>query len=200
MAQSSQSAVADSFSAAASAGSSGMSVAGPASAIEEAVNLALGLASGAPETGASDKNDASGPVVAFSSSAVGSTSVAPVLDFPPRLASAPPRAVLHALQEWEGYVVEINRDDFVARLVDMTAGLSHEEEEAIIPLEELSECDVANMTVGSIFRWVIGYERSPGGMKKRVSQIVFRDLPRITERDFRKGTEWARETIRALKL
>ena len=177
-----------------------MSVAAPASAIEEAVNFALDPASGAQETGASDKNDASGTFVAFSSSAVRGTSAGPVLDFPPRLASGPPRAVLHALQEWEGYVVEVNRENFVARLADMTVGSSHEEEEAIIPLEELSECDVANMTVGSIFRWVIGYERSPGGMKKRVSQIVFRDLPRITERDFRKGTEWARETIRALKL
>ena len=66
---------------------------------------------------------------------------------------------------------------FVARLVDVTIGASHEEEEAVIPRAELSESDDAKMRVGSIFRWVIGYERTRGGTKRRVSQMVFRDLP-----------------------
>ena len=103
-----------------------------------------------------------------------------ILSFPPQPSPAGPRATLHALQEWEGYVVEVERDELVARLVDLTAGSTHEEEEAVIPLAEISECDVAAVRVGSIFRWVIGYERSPSGTKKRVSQIVFRDLPRMT--------------------
>ena len=38
------------------------------------------------------------------------------------------------------------------------------------------------MQVGSIFRWVIGYERSAGPVR-RVSQIVFRDLPAISQGD-----------------
>ena len=122
-----------------------------------------------------------------------------VLSFPPRPSPDPLRATLHALQEWEGYVVEIDRHEFVARLVDLTAGSTHEEEEAVIPLAEISECDAAAARVGSIFRWVIGYERSPAGTKKRVSQIVFRDLPRMTERDFREGRNWARETMRAFE-
>ena len=98
-----------------------------------------------------------------------------------------------SLQEWEGYVVEINDEEFVARLIDLTAGHSHETEEADIPLAELSEHDARRMEVGSIFRWVIGYERSPAGTKRRVSQIVFRDLPRMTESDFRRGEVWAQE-------
>ena len=122
-----------------------------------------------------------------------------VLSFPPRPSPDPLRATLHALQEWEGYVVEIDRDKFVARLVDLTAGSTHEEEEAVIPLVEISERDAAGARVGSIFRWVIGYERSPAGTKKRVSQIVFRDLPRMTERDFREGLNWARETMRTFE-
>ena len=104
---------------------------------------------------------------------------------------------LHVLQEWEGYVVEMRGDEFVARLVDLTAGSTHEEEEAIIPKAMISGNDLATAVVGSIFSWVIGYERSPGGTKKRVSRIVFRDLPRMTERDFREGRRWARETMRA---
>ena len=102
-----------------------------------------------------------------------------------------------ALQEWEGYIVDMDGDELVARLVDLTAGSTHEEEEAVIPLAEISECDADTVRVGSIFRWVVGYERSPSGTKKRVSQIVFRDLPRMTERDFKAGREWARETMRA---
>ncbi|MCY3997711.1 MAG: hypothetical protein OXF07_16385 [Rhodobacter sp.] len=117
---------------------------------------------------------------------------------PPLNASAPPMATFLALQEWEGYVASIGDDAFVARLVDLTAGATHESEEATIPLDEISHRDAANMEVGSIFRWVIGYERSPGGTQKRVSQIVFRDLPRMTEGDFRAGRMWAEKIAPAL--
>lgn len=111
-----------------------------------------------------------------------------------------PSATFHALQEWEGYVVDVGAADFVARLVDLTAGSSHEEEGAVIPLTEISDADAEKMRNGSIFRWVIGYERSASGTKKRVSQIVFRDLPRMTRADLREGREWARETMRSLGL
>jgi len=114
-----------------------------------------------------------------------------ILSFPPP-PPVRPGATLHALQEWEGYVVEIEDDEFVARLIDLTAGRSYESEEATIPLSELSGDDASRMVLGSIFRWVIGYECSPEGTRKRVSQIVFRDLPRATEADVREGKEWAR--------
>ena len=121
--------------------------------------------------------------------------LSPVVNLPlPRRA---PTASFHALQEWEGYVVEMRATDFVAHLTDLTAGALHEQEEATIPISELSDHDAARMTTGSVFRWVIGYERSPAGTKKRVSQIVLRDLPAMTEADLRSGEEWARETIRA---
>ena len=122
---------------------------------------------------------------------------APVVSLPPAVSRASRIATLHALQEWEGHVVEISSDEFVARLVDLTADLLHESEEAIIPLDEISECDAADMVVGSIFRWVIGYERSHEGTRRRVSQIVFRDLPRMTEADLREGGEWARKVLRS---
>lgn len=119
---------------------------------------------------------------------------------PPRPPRHMPSATFHALQEWEGYVVDVGAADFVARLVDLTAGSSHEEEEAVIPLTEISDADAERMRTGSIFRWVIGYERSASETKKRVSQIVFRDLPRVTRADLREGREWARETMRSLGL
>ncbi len=103
------------------------------------------------------------------------------------------RSVLVARQEWEGYVVEIKKNFLVARLTDLTAGSKYESEEATIPLNEIADSDKEKMTIGSIFRWVFGYELSPMGDKKQVSQIVFRDLPRMTKEDFAKGKEWAKK-------
>jgi len=107
---------------------------------------------------------------------------------------------LSILQEWEGYVLEVVGDQFVARLIDVTAGSSHEDEEAIIPLSEISHDDAAGLQAGGIFRWVIGYERSPLGTKKCVSRIVFRRYRRMTDREYQKGRKWASETRRAFKL
>ena len=95
-------------------------------------------------------------------------------------------------------MLDVGEMDFVARLTDLTSGSSHEEEEAIIPRAELSEDEDARVRVGGIFRWVIGYERSPAGTKKRVSQIVFRDLPAITSSDLQEGEAWAQEMVRSL--
>ena len=124
----------------------------------------------------------------------------PIVNFRPPSPTPRRAATFYALQEWEGYVLEIDSTKFVARLVDLTAGSSYEEEEAIIPLAEISEDDTAKMREGSVFRWVIGYERSASGTKRRVSQIVFRDLPVVTRADRQKSEKWARETIRSLGL
>lgn len=102
-----------------------------------------------------------------------------------------PTSSLHALQEWEGYVTDIGDDEFCARLLDITAGDAVEREAAVIPLEEVSAEDRRRMEPGSIFRWVIGYERSIGGTKRPVSRIVFLDLPQVTGRDLERGREWA---------
>ena len=117
-----------------------------------------------------------------------------VIDLPDvaRLSRTLPQVCFHLLQEWEGYVIEIGEDDLTVRLLDLTAGSSHEEEEAVIPLSEISEDDLKRLRLGSIFRWVIGYERSASGTKRRVSQLVFRDLPVMTKQDIAEGEEWAR--------
>lgn len=122
--------------------------------------------------------------------------LAPIVDLRPSV-RLQPTATLHALQEWEGYVIEIGPQEFRAHLIDLTAGLPHEQEEATIPLAEVSDRDAKRMVVGSIFRWVIGYERSPAGTKRRVSQIVFRDLPAVTEKDLQEGRSWAQDLMQA---
>ena len=112
---------------------------------------------------------------------------------------------MHPLQEWEGYIVNKGENDFVARLRDLTAEFSASEydqlpeEEATIPLSEISDEDLKRLTPGSIFRWLIGYERAATGTKRRISHIVFRDLPSITAQDKSEGLEWARKIVQSLK-
>ena len=151
---------------------------------------------GALGGGASNTDANAGTPLPSSGRGQEAADLARIVSLPP-LPRRTPAATLHALQEWEGYVVEIDETDFTARLIDLTAGADHEEEEAVIPIAELSDDDAGKMREGSVFRWVIGYERSPAGTKKRVFQIVFRDLPTMTEADLRAGKAWARETIRS---
>ena len=112
-----------------------------------------------------------------------------ITDFPDlaQISWTVPQVSFHLLQEWEGHVTEVGEDDFTVRLLDLTAGSSHEEEEAVIPLSE-------RLRLGSIFRWVIGYERSASGTKQRVSRIVFRELPVVTKQDIAEAEERARKT------
>ena len=117
--------------------------------------------------------------------------LANVLEWPAVSEDRPRTTTFYARQEWEGYVVAIDGAEFTARLVDLTAGASYEEEEAQIPLDEVSEADVAKMQTGSIFRWVIGIRRLPTGQKERVSLIVFRELPAMSRRDEQAGKAWA---------
>ena len=117
--------------------------------------------------------------------------LARVRDWPQPAEDLRRTVTFYARQEWEGYVVAINATEFTARLVDLTAGGAYEEEEAEIPLEEISESDAAKMQIGSIFRWVIGFKRLALGQKERTSLIVFRDLPAMSRSDEQAGKAWA---------
>ncbi len=97
------------------------------------------------------------------------------------------------LQEWEGYVREIKSDSISADLVDLTAGRKSITDQAEIPFDELSDTDRQKIKLGSIFRWSIGYQRTTSGTKMRVSNIVFRELPRWTNKDIREAKEEASE-------
>ena len=167
----------------------------------EAVQLALERRTNATlATDAPAKNGGATTRPTFTDHEQDDGGLANIVNLPPPHPRRTPAATLHALQEWEGYVLAIGATDFTARLVDLTAGSTHEEEEAEIPLAEISDDDADRIRPGSIFRWVIGYERSPAGTRKRVSCIVFRDLPAITKTDLQDGEAWAREIIRSLNL
>jgi hypothetical protein len=92
-------------------------------------------------------------------------------------------ATFSPIQEWEGYVVDVVGDHMVANLVDLTAHHKFPTSRVEIPLEELDSVAAKRLRPGLIFRWAIGYLRSPGGSKSRYSNIVFRDLPQWTKNE-----------------
>ena len=165
----------------------------------QAICSALGPRTARPSTTDRDQDKDTSTLPSFPAHDQGEDNFSRILRFPSPELTRPPAATLHAFQEWEGHVVEVGTTSFMARLVDLTAGSTYEQEEADIPLADLSDEDSAKIQVGRVFRWVIGYERSATGTKKRVSQIVFRDLPTITKSDLKNGEKWALDTIQALK-
>lgn len=102
------------------------------------------------------------------------------------------------LQEWEGRVISILEDRFIARLTDVTLGAAYEEEEGEFPLEEISDADRELVRQNAIFRWVIGY-RSIGATKERFGRIVFRRLPAWSRAELneakRKANKLAEELV-----
>jgi hypothetical protein len=83
----------------------------------------------------------------------------------------------------------------VADLTDLT-NASTPDFQAEFPIEELSESDAKKLKPGLVFRWAVGYQRSPQGTKMRCSQIVFRDLPQWTARELTKAADEANELLR----
>lgn len=80
-----------------------------------------------------------------------------------------------SLQKYEGTVIEVNNNIFLARLVDMTSNL--EDEEAEFEIEEADPDDHDLIKKGAQFYWNIGYVDRSWGQRWRASLIRFRRLP-----------------------
>lgn len=100
------------------------------------------------------------------------------------------------MQKWEGVVLEIKKDSFIARLVDlMRKGV---EEEAELLIDEVSSEDRKLIKPGVIFYWNIGYLDSLSGQRTRSSIIRFRRLPAWNKKEIEKAESEAtliRESI-----
>jgi hypothetical protein len=112
--------------------------------------------------------------------------------------AAAPTLSLQALQEWEGYVTSIDEGTFSGCLVDVTARQRREDEVADFPISDLSNGDRELLKLGAVFRWVIGYQRSHGGTKRRVSQITFRRMPAWSRKDLVEANEIAAKFAREI--
>ncbi len=105
---------------------------------------------------------------------------------------------LEPIQEWEGHVVDVGDEYFTARLLDVTSGSDYPEEEAEILRQELSPEDNHRLSVGSTFRWIIGYEQYRSGQKKRISQITLHDFQSSRDVDWTRGRRWTDKIRKAL--
>jgi hypothetical protein len=90
-----------------------------------------------------------------------------------------------SLQKWQGIVHEIHFDHFVAKLIDLTNGLS--DEFADFPFAEISEDDMKLLDFGAVFYWNVGYQISESKQKRRTSLIRFRRLPAWGKKDIETG-------------
>lgn len=97
----------------------------------------------------------------------------------------------YAIQEWEGYVTGIEEDTFEAELVDLTDKEQTAQEKAVFDKAEISS-GLDLLDKGAVFRWSIGYETRPGGMRQRVSRIVFRRMPAWKKSDLEHAEEKAK--------
>lgn len=84
-----------------------------------------------------------------------------------------------AVQKWEGFVIEVKDDTFIARLTPLAGQGS--DQEAEIYINEIEEDDRGLIEPGAIFYWSIGYLIKPA-RRLRASIIRFRRLPKWTER------------------
>lgn len=110
---------------------------------------------------------------------------------------SPHTEIFQALQEWEGFVLNIDEETFTARLID-TVNKENPEEEGDFLIEDLRKDDLKMLKPGAVFRWVIGYVIKHDGTKRRSSDIVFRRLPQWTQRDMSEADKEAKELLEAI--
>jgi len=102
-----------------------------------------------------------------------------------------------ALQEWEGYVTDISEDGFIAELVDITNPETPNEQGDFL-ISDLRNDDLALLRPGAVFRWIIGYEVTNSGGKRRFSQIIFRRLPQWTQSDISNAASQAKSLVESI--
>ncbi|MEW6137075.1 MAG: hypothetical protein AB1733_02510 [Thermodesulfobacteriota bacterium] len=120
-------------------------------------------------------------------------SAASLVASPPSGPAVPVRwELFNAVQKWEGFVIEVGPETFLARLVRIKG--EGPDQEAEIYLDEVAEPDQELIQPGAVFYWSIGYLDRPSG-RMRSSIIRFRRQPAWTQREL----EAARARARTLR-
>jgi hypothetical protein len=111
--------------------------------------------------------------------------VAEPIQLPIRLRELPPRSVFAPIEEWEGTVLSVEPDSFIARLVNKS-GSQVPEEEGQFTMAQLSSTEDRGLVApGSIFYFSIGYEESPSGQRRTSAFLRFRRLPAWTSAELK---------------
>jgi hypothetical protein len=99
-------------------------------------------------------------------------------------------------QRWEGYVLEINSDHFVARLDDLTTPGTHE----IINfgLDDISPEDEPLLKIGGTFYFSVGYVLN-NGQREKTSLLRFKRIAEWTEEEYDRAIDRAQSLSEKLK-
>lgn len=105
------------------------------------------------------------------------------------------------LAEWNGCVTEIDTHYFSAALKGIFGeGVNGEEEDAEIPISDVSESDRDLLALGNFFRLCVFYEMREDGQPRRYTQVVFRRLPAYRPHELAQAVERASEIHRLLRV
>lgn len=91
-----------------------------------------------------------------------------------------------SLQKWEGCVLEVASEFFIARLTDLTEPGTKEDAE--IPLSQVPQDDLPLVQPGANFYWNIGRETNSTKRQRTVSELRFQRLPTLTDEDYRQAS------------
>lgn len=105
-----------------------------------------------------------------------------------------------ASQKWEGEVISKSEETFIARLADITNPTAVPEEEAELPISDVSPEDLSLFEVGAHFYFSIGYHISQSGSYERSSVIRFRRLPKWSENQILNAYQRAEEKLRSFRV
>lgn len=115
-----------------------------------------------------------------------------------------PRAsAVELLAEWNGCVTSVQTSgySFSATLKGIVGeGIKGEEEDATIPIADVSEWDRDLLHPGNFFRLCVIHEVLPTGQPRRYTQVVFRRLPAYRQHDLDQAAERGRELARSLRV
>jgi hypothetical protein len=93
------------------------------------------------------------------------------------------------MQQWEGFVLAVEPDTFRARVRDLASG---EDEEAELQIEDVSLDDRSLIAPGAVFYWSIGRQTDSAQRQSIVSQIRFRRLPALSDKNAKELKDRAR--------
>jgi hypothetical protein len=107
------------------------------------------------------------------------------------------------LAEWAGCVTKLEGSGqvFFASLRGISGdGVKGQEEDAVIPVSDVSDSDLQLLSPGNFFRLLVVAEILTGGQPQRSTRLVFRRLPAYHRQDLEKAAEWGTRISRGLRV
>lgn len=110
----------------------------------------------------------------------------------------PPQTLL---AEWNGAVLSVKDHFFIAALKGIAGeGVQGEEEDAEIPLSDVSEFEKDLLQPGNMFRLCVFSEVLKNGQPRRYTQVTFRRLPAYRSKDLEAASQRVDELYSSIRV